>query len=87
MGNDIFPSVLNGVDESIARACGEMMMEKTSRAAPTEPYVRPKSSCAGKIFGPMEARKVDQGAEVGRSDGKDMRVNANRVRGGVRKGE
>lgn len=87
MGKDIFPSIRNGVDDSIIRACGEMMMEKTSNAAPTEPYVRPKSSCAGNILGPMEARKADQGAEVGRSEGKDMRVRANKARGGVRKGE
>jgi len=62
-------------------------MAKTSSAAPTESYVRPKSSCAGKILGPMEARKLDQGADVGRSDGKDIRVRASTARGGVIKGE
>ena len=87
MGNDIFPSIRNGVEESIARACGEMMIERTSSTAPTEPYVRPKSSCGGKILGPTEARKADQGVEVGTSEGKDIRVRPNRAKGGVRSSE
>ena len=63
------------------------MMLKTRRRAPIEPYVRPKSSCAGKKRNANLRRCADHGALAELSVGKDMRTNANVARGGVSKTE